>query len=216
MAQSRPTTTTDGAKALGREISSGGGGEDVDELGAWCIIDQNAGGWVDGTAGAYAQAPLSTGVIEQSGGFTVINPTTLELPLGLFVVEWSFDFSFPFLGAYGGYFGLGWTLWQGGPLAIANTVKNYTSYSEMILLPVQFLNAGGGNGLLASTEFNIYAWRGIVRSGPGSGRRLSLGIVDFYDYFPAAVDFSAGFSAPLDDAHLGSGNQNIVIASVGS
>src|SRR4051812_6708887 len=125
MAQSRPTTTTDGGKALAKTIvdlqkrvrtlelredptPTGGGGS-----GAWMTIDHNST-WADGSSfGAYAQIG-DVSISDQSGGFTLIDSQTLALPDGVYVVEWSFEFWFPFTNPYTTYFGDGWVLWRGG------------------------------------------------------------------------------------------------------
>jgi hypothetical protein len=148
MAQSRPTTTTDGAKALAKTITTSRSASArsssartrpaaaaavVDP--ARGAIDHNAGGGWTAQASAPTRRHRRPASIEQSGGFTLVDSTTLALPLGLYV--WSGRSSSgsrsPTL--LGGYFGtrLG-ALAQGGPLAIANTVRNYTSYDEQMIL----------------------------------------------------------------------------------
>jgi hypothetical protein len=227
MAQSRPTTTTDGGKALAktivdlqkrvrtlelREDPTGGGGGGTS--GAWAQIDNNRD-WEDGSgAGAYAQvADMST--LADTGGFTQIDPVTLALPVGLYVVEWSFKFWFPFVNPYsGGYTGQGWALWRGGPLAITNPVHSYTSYGERMLMPIQINDDGGGDASIQVEADKVVGWRGIVRA-VGADVNLSLGIVDFYDFYPTALDWASDFTAVNQTADNGSGRHNIWIASIG-
>jgi hypothetical protein len=228
MAQSRPTTTTDGGKALAktivdlqkrvrtlelREDPTGGGGGGGTSAG-WAQVD-NKRDWVDGSgAGAYAQiADIDT--FADSGGFTLVDPSTLALPVGLYMIEWSLKFWFPFVNPYsGGYTGTGWALWRGGPLAVTNSVRSYTSYDERMLMPIEINDDGGGDASV-QTEANKYvAWRGIVRAS-GTSVNLSLGIVDFYDFFPTALDWASDFSATNQTADNGNGRHNVFIASIG-
>jgi hypothetical protein len=121
--------------------------------------------------------------------------------------------------ATGGYFGDGWALWRGGPVAVTGSVRNFTSYDEQMLTPVFVENDGGGDAAL--TNFSgkaqgLTVWRGVVQAGGGSGNLLALGIVDFYDLFPEALDLGSDFTSVGQSASNGSGHHNVWIASVGA
>jgi hypothetical protein len=227
MAQSRPTTTTDGGKALAKTITgldrrvrtlelredpaTGGGGGS----GAWCRLENN--GWANGGGiGAYARLGDSS-IDEQSGGFTEVDSMTLALPEGLYVVEWSFKFIFLFTNPYTEYVGKGWTEWAGGALDVPNSVRNFTVYDEHPIAAVQFVDFGGGDAGLQTLngEADLIVWRGIVRAS-GTDVNLALGILEFRDFFPSALDWSLDFNATLQAAENGGGHHNIWIASIGS
>jgi hypothetical protein len=120
MAQSRPTTTTDGGKALAktivdlekrvrtlelREDPTDGGGGGVLARGARSTTTR-LGRWQ-----GYRRlcAGSATSIDEQSGGFTLVDSMTLALPdsalRGGVVVQVLFPFTNPYTGGYFGRLG---------------------------------------------------------------------------------------------------------------
>jgi hypothetical protein len=229
MAQSRPTTTTDGAKALAKTITgldrrvrtlelredpTGGGGG---TSGRWAELQGR--GWVAGASG-FAQANLG-GIWDQSsgGGFTSDGAETVTVPHGRYIVQWVFEFSFlfenPFAGFPSTYFGDGWTFWRGGVHGITNTVIDHTSNEAIYLAPITYVDYGGGDAGLIPYQNVPFVWYDEIESVPGNDQ-LSVGIRDFYKYFGPVADLSADLSiSDLASADGTDGDHNLIIASIG-
>lgn len=231
---SRPQTTTDPAKALGRTIanherrirsleltpaptSTGGGGGS----GAWCEIQTS--GWVQGASG-FAQANLDSIWDQSSGaGFTTDGAQTITVPTGRYYVEWVFEFSFlfenPFAGIPTTYFGNGWTLWHGGVDDTANTVFCNDVWN-LETGAVEYVDYGGGDaGLIpynSGSQVAPFVWTRLIESVPGNDQ-LTLQIADFYKFFGPILDLSAPLTiSDLATANGTGGHHNVIIASVGA
>jgi hypothetical protein len=192
-------------------VSTGGAGA---PSGAWCLLSNNRD-WVDGTVGFYAQMADMT-PWDQSGGFSLVDPQTLALPAGLYVIEWTFTFEFFFANPYGsGFFGNGWTTWRGGAVGVPGAVASFGG--DHMVAPVTFTDYGGGDASVQQlVGGSVFKWTGIVKAGGFDGSLLSLGILEFSDMFKSALDYANDFTEIGQPASTGFGRQDVWIASVGS